>query len=111
MSEISIDIYIAGTSDSDGSQLSLYLKNRSDWSVEASSALYVKHFLFSAFRPGFLHQRLSFGWDIPLVRCYNNDFLSHDGILTIQVWVGVVAEQFSRARVLKQLSTLKKTQE
>ena len=55
----------------------------------------------------------SWGWPncIPLARCHNYDFLSPDGILTIQVRVDLLAENFSRGGFMKQLSTLKKTQE
>ena len=57
----------------------------------------------------------SLGWPncIPLWRCINNDLLSHDGILTIQVLVDVLAQNAvgCRGGVQKQLSTLNKTQE
>ena len=55
----------------------------------------------------------SLGWPncVPLARCHNNDFLSPDGILTIQIKVDLLAENFCRGGILKELSTLKKTHE
>ena len=47
-SEFSIDIYIAGNTQTDGNHLSLYLVNHSDWMVRASFALYVKGVIFNS---------------------------------------------------------------
>ena len=47
---------------------------------------------------------------VPLSRCYNNDLLSHDGILTIEVKVDVFAEKTSEGAgdVQRQLSIINK---
>ena len=121
-SEFSIDIYIAGITQTDGNHLSLYLVNHSDWMVRASFALYVKGVIFNSgnqinvYKPGdaYICER-AYGLPnfVPLCRCYNNDLLSHDGILALDLRVDVFAENTLRGGggIQKQLSTLNKTQE
>ena len=119
-SEFSIDIYIAGDTNSDGNHLSLYVTNHSDWMVRARKAIYVNGVIFEEDGPfsGFFYKagdadnsENSLGWPncIPLWRCINNDLLSHDGILTIQVLVDVLAQNAvgCRGGVQKQLSAMR----
>ena len=100
-SEFSIDIYIAGDDDSDGEHLSLYLTNHSNWMVRALKQITVQNKVLELDQSaGFVYKSRiagsgnSWGWSscVPLARCYNNDLLTNDGILKIEVIVVVLAE-------------------
>ena len=122
-SEFSIMIYITGDTQGDGGHLSLFLVNHSDWMVRADSEVSVKGKIFMSLGSAghvFKSRDADFSdrsWGqsrcLPLSRCYNNDLLSHDGVLTIEVKVKVFAEKTSDggSDVQKQLSILNKTLE
>ena len=101
-----------------GKHLSLFLVNHSDWMVRAGAEVSVKGEILGYFGSAghVFKSEGAWGWPdcVRLSRCYNNDdLLSHDGILTIDVKVKVLAEKTSEGGgdVQRQLSILTKTQE
>ena len=97
-----IELYLAGDECSGGDHISLFLTNHSEWMVQAHTEVSVNDFLLLSDDPaGEIFQskeavspERSLGWSqcIPHSRCYNNDFLSQDGMLTLKVVVTLLAE-------------------
>ena len=97
-----IELYLAGDECSGGDHISLFLTNHSEWMVQAHTEVSVNDFLLLSDDPaGEIFQskeaaspERSLGWSqcIPHSRCYNNDFLSQDGVLTLKVVVTLLAE-------------------
>ena len=110
-SRFTIDLYIAGDEDNNGGHLSLFLTNQSTWKVRAATEVSVivsnypmrsvkKFLLFSDGPDGEIFQsekadkpERSLGWSkcVPHSRCFNNDYLSYNGVLTLKVKVHVLA--------------------
>ena len=85
-----IELYLAGDECSGGDHISLFLTNHSEWMVQVHTEVSVHDFLLLSDDPaGEIFQskeaaspERSLGWSqcIPHSRCYNNDFLSQDGV-------------------------------
>ena len=97
-----IELYLAGDECSGGDHISLFLTNHSEWMVQAHTEVSVNDFLLLSDDPaGEIFQskeaaspERSLGWSqcIPHSRCYNNDFLSQDGVLSLKVVVTLLVE-------------------